>query len=177
MRIFGVLLAACAPLLATAQSVLNSTKGELGGSSPATQTPGVPVLQTILAVAVVIGLLKVVLPKLMPHLAKTKVQTSLGSSIQVQETATMASGQLMVVAVRGRTLLIGQTTGSMTLIADLTESEAKANEEPAFFELVDKAPGTMPAYAVIEEAAPAAKPIDRVAVANRLSRLQKLIGE
>ncbi|MBL8049409.1 MAG: flagellar biosynthetic protein FliO [Chthonomonas sp.] len=169
--VFGLLVAE----LASAQSVLDSARGELGGKT-STTSGGVPVIQTIFAVLIVIGLLKLVLPRLMPHLAKSKIQTSLGSTIAVEETATLPGGQLMVVKVRGRSLLIGQTTANMTLIADLTAEEATAMQEPAFFELVDKAPGTMPTHAVIPENANVPTPAEQKRAADKLDRLNRLIG-
>lgn len=135
-----------------AQSALDKTRGDLSSGAPG-GAPGVPVLQTLVAVAIVIGLLKVALPKLLPKFAAARMKSSLGSTVTIEETATFTGGQLLVVRVRQRTLLLGQTPTSISFLADLTAEEAQAMAEPAFFELVDAAPGTKPTHAVVPDPA------------------------
>lgn len=115
-------------------------------TSPIVQ-PG-DLFQMVIALVIVGALVKWVLPKMVTKLSR-RVSTPLGSSIRVEETATIGANQLQVVTVRGRTLLLGLTTTGVNCLADLTEP-TKAPEQPAFFEVLDAAD---PSKAVVTEAA------------------------
>jgi len=134
-----------------AQSVLKSTKGDIStGVASSTGPSPWALFQLILALGIVAALLKFVLPRFFPSL-KNRVQTSLGSTIKIEETATFPGGNLLVVKVRDKSVLIGATPQSISFLADLTPT----SEEPkAFFEMVDAAPGKKaPAFAVIPDEA------------------------
>lgn len=119
-------------------------------SSVASQGPSVQpgdLVQMILALVIVAGLVKWVLPKLVGKLSR-RVSTPLGSTIKVEEAATCGSSQLQVVTVRGRTLLLGLTSTGVNCLADLTVA-APQTDKPAFFDFLDQAD---PAKAVVTDA-------------------------
>lgn len=99
-----------------------------------------PLLQLTLAVAVVVFLLKLVLPKLVSKLNRGLV-TGVGSPIRIEEAAQFAGGTLFIVDARGRTLLLCVSGNGVTMLADLTPtSPAPARDELLTFgEMVQKA--------------------------------------
>lgn len=118
-------------------------------------------LQMLVAVVAVVIILKWLVPKTITKL-QPKKSSSLGSTIEVQETTTMGTATLAVIKVRGKTLLIGTGPSGTQLLADLTKPEP-----PAFFEMLDKA-SQVPTHAVIES--PDTKAIEA------LERLQRITG-
>jgi flagellar biogenesis protein FliO len=110
---------------------------------------------------------------MIPNL-KNKFHSSIGSSIAIEETASFTGGQLLVVKARGRTFLLGSTAQNLTCLSELTE--APESQEPAFFELVDKAEGKTPEFAVVETAIPEREAAPKPDIADQLSRLKRLIG-
>jgi flagellar biogenesis protein FliO len=77
------------------------------------------VMQMILALAIVVMLVKWLAPKLLVKFAK-KPTTNSGTDIEVQESLTLAGGQVLLINVRGRTLLLGS---GLTTLADLTDEQ------------------------------------------------------
>jgi flagellar biogenesis protein FliO len=143
-----------------------------GGSSPV----GIlPMIQMMVALAIVVALVKFVLPKFLGKVAKPTNQ----GEINIESTAALnASGSLHIVTARGRTLLIGATPTGMTCLADLTEDaeEISLPEEtsvaaPTKFKSFEEmlASATIPTP---EPAAAPARPVDDVARA--LERLRAL---
>ena len=94
-------------------------------------------VQMVVALVIVFALLKWALPKLVTRMNK-KLSTKEGSTITVEESAGFGGGTLQIVSARGRTLLLCVSQTGVTCLADLTDGK-KSPEEPAFFELVDKA--------------------------------------
>lgn len=111
-----------------------------GKSSPiATPPPAAPALidfwglaQLAVALGVVAALLKWGLPWVMKRM---KTDTSAKGSIQVMESVSLGAAQLQLVKALDRTLLIGVTTQSTRLIADLSTTSptslAEAMAEPS----------------------------------------------
>lgn len=102
--------------------------------------PGMPILPLLAAVLGLGAVVKLGGPKLMAF-AGSRVHTGVGSGITIVETANVAQGALYVITVRGKTLLIGATSGAVATLADLTESSNAQVAEPAFFEHFDAALG------------------------------------
>lgn len=117
--------------LGTKKDVVSSATN----TSPIVQ-PG-DLFQMVIALVIVGALVKWILPKMVTKLSR-RVSTPLGSSIKVEETATIGANQLQVVTVRGRTLLLGLTTSGVNCLADLTVP-SKAPDQPAFFDVLDAA--------------------------------------
>jgi len=134
---------------------------------------GMQLVQMIVALAVVIFLLKWGLPKVLGKI-NSRLTTSVGSSIRVEESASFAAGNLYVVSVRGKTLLLSASPQGVSCLADITEDKAAKKEEPAFFEMLDAAKqADEPARAAVRMEAETPRPdVDDVQAAlDRLSRL------
>lgn len=137
------LIATGSTLLAAATAIAG--EGMLGTKSdvlPASQpaSSGVslmPLLQMAVAVAIVMVLLKVWLPKVISKVNKG-LKGSLHGGLSVEEAASFAGGTLNVVTVRGRTLLLSVGPQGVTFIADLTEPRASA-EPQSFLDMVESA--------------------------------------
>ena len=98
-----------------------------------------PLVNLFLVIGVLFVLIKYALPKVINKMSN-KLTPALGSSIRVEESATIGTGGAYVIQVRGRTLLVGaSSTGGLTLLCDLSEEAKLEAEEPAFFELLDNA--------------------------------------
>jgi len=138
------------------------TKSDLVGG--AMETPGLPILPTLGGMILIYVLLRWLGPILHKKGLK-KLNTTLGSSIKIEESATFPGGTLYVVEARGKTLLIGQGAAGLSCLANLTEEKPQT---PAFFELVDAA-AAKPASAVVEVQS---KIDDR----DKLRRLERLLG-
>ena len=126
-----------------AATTLVGTKPDIVVNQPTQPQPvvnGFQFVQMIVALVVVLGLLKFVLPRIVGKVGKG-LHTGLNSSIRVEESASFAAGQLHIVSARGKSILIAVTPQGVTTLADLTEepTAAKQPEEPAFFELIDQA--------------------------------------
>lgn len=110
------------------------------GSQPIVS--GMDLLRLVISLVVVLALVKFVLPKLLGKFGG-RLSTTAGSSIRVEESAHFASGQLYVVSVRSRTLLLSAGTHGVRCLADLTPGVPNANtaqnfeDPPAFFEVLD----------------------------------------
>jgi len=148
-------------LLATVN--LGTKTDVIGGTMEA---PALPILPTLGGMVLVYVLLKWLAPILHKKGLK-KLNTTLGSSVKIEEVATFPGGTLYVVEARGKTLLIGQGTTGLSCLADLTDS-TRPPQEPAFFELVDSA---QKQAATAVAAMPEAND-DR----DKLRRLERLLG-
>jgi len=134
--IVGLVLAIAVPCFAGPPTVFG-TKADTAPSP--SQTPGLgfmPLLQMMLALGIVLVLIKYVLPKLLGGINK-KLVTKSGSGIDIEETASFAGGQLYVVSVRGKTLLLGSSQAGVACLADLGPKKSKT-EQPLFMEMLDK---------------------------------------
>jgi flagellar biogenesis protein FliO len=123
--------------------------GTGSGSGPIVQP--MDLVQMLVAVALVGALVKWVLPKAVAKLGR-RISTPVGSTIELEESASFGGGQLQIVSVRGRTLLLCVASTGVTCLADLTEATAAAGSlEPAFFDVLDSSD---PARAVVSADAP-----------------------
>lgn len=93
-------------------------------------------LQLVVSLVLVLALVKFALPKLLGKFSG-KLSTTAGSSIRIEESAHFANGQLYVVTVRGRTLLLSAGTQGVRCLVDLTQGKPNLEEPPAFFEMLD----------------------------------------
>ena len=156
MKFLAALFALSATALSFAQGI--GTKPDLVVKTP--QNSGgvgaMDMVQMVVALAIVFALLKWALPKLVSRMNK-KISTKAGSSITIEESASFGGGNLQIVSARGRTLLLCVSQSGVSCLADLTDATPK-KDEPAFFEMVDKA-----VVEVVDEK-------DRIAY-DRLSRL------
>lgn len=132
---------------------------------------GVPMLQMFLSLAIVLGILKFVLPKIAGKLNK-KLVTPLNSGIQIEESAHFAGGTLYIVRARSKTLLLSVGTTGVQCLTDLTEPE-KSAPEPLFMEVLKEEVErpSSPAMAIVNE-----EPIDRKRAEEALARLERLVG-
>jgi hypothetical protein len=127
--------------------------GMAASSASAAPSPVGPaaIFQMILALAIVLGLLKVVLPKLAGRINK-KLATTLDSDLRIEESASFAGGTLYIVQARRKSLLLSVSPSGVSCLADLTEGPQLPPDPPTFRELVEEAPGdALPSHAVIEE--------------------------
>lgn len=118
------------------------TKGDTTSAFQHTQSGGGNWIQMILALVIVLGAMKFVLPKLMSPklLAKLggKFSTGLNSEIKIEESASFPGGNLHLVTIRGRSLLLGTTASSITTLADLG-MKPENNPGDAFMDILDRA--------------------------------------
>ncbi|HEY3783157.1 MAG TPA: hypothetical protein VGL56_18925 [Fimbriimonadaceae bacterium] len=107
-----------------------------------------PMLQMLVALGIVLALIKFVLPKFMGKLNKRLVAKS-GSGILIEDTASFAGGQLYVVSVRGKSLLLSASNSGVSCLADLTTARPK-NGQPLFMDMLAKETDD-PSYLYVEE--------------------------
>lgn len=112
-----------------------------------------PVVQLLLALALVGAGIKFVLPMLMKRFGG-RISTQTNGSIRIEESAAFAGGKLYVIEARGRTLLLGATAQNVTCLADLTVND--------FTEALAQAESPIPAPA------PAPSTLDQLARLERL---------
>lgn len=111
-----------------------------------------PLMQMAIALAVVLGLLKFVLPKMMGKMSK-KLVTSTTGGLHIEESANFAGGTLYIVRAKSKTLLLSVSTQGVNCISDLTQEVAPEPEKTAFEQIIDQVPGDkLPDHAVVEEA-------------------------
>lgn len=118
------------------------------------------IIQLLLALAVVTLLLKFVLPKAAGWLNKANAKKN-GQIAVIEETVPFNGGSLLVVKARGRNLLIGAGSGSLTTLADLTE--VPTEPQTVFETVLEEQEQTVSAV------------IDPVTPAEALDRLARLI--
>lgn len=80
-----------------------------------------PLIQMLLALAVVVALIRWLVPKYLAKVGKRCGTASLSPEFQVLDSTLLGAATLHLVKVRGRTLLISTTTSDASLIADLTD--------------------------------------------------------
>lgn len=139
MRLLASTTALLVSALSFAQESGIGTKPDLVVTTPP-NAGGVgawDLVQMVVALAIVFALLKWALPKVVSRMNK-KLSTKGSSSITVEESASFGGGNLQIVTARGRTLLLCVSQSGVSCLADLTADKPK-KEEPAFFEMVDKA--------------------------------------
>jgi len=155
------------PAFSLAQDLGTKKDNLVASSTPA----GVPILQMIVSLGIVLGLLKFVLPKIAGKLNK-KLVTPLNSGIQIEESAHFAGGALYIVSARGKSLLLSVSTTGVQCLSDLTET-SKPEPTPLFMDVlkeeVDRP--TSLAMAIVNDA-----PIDRKSAEEALARLERLVG-
>ncbi len=135
---------------------------------------GLPFLQMMLALGIVLVLLKFILPKLVTKLNK-KIVTKVGSAIQIEESANFAGGTLYIVKAKSKTLLLSVTSAGVTCLSDLSAAGAEP-DVPTFQELVEmEIEGPMQPFAVVEaeldQGAASSESHDAAAALERLKRL------
>lgn len=123
---------------------------------------GLEVVQILVVLGLVFAALKFGIPKLIAKYGN-RLSPGLNSSIQVEESTAFGAGQLNVVKVRGKTLLLASTPQGVTCLADLTDTDASTNADPAFFELLDNAvqsdaPTPVSDPVKLQKSTPATKP-------------------
>jgi len=146
------------------------TKADLSLGAPSSSA-GVPVLQMFISLAIVLGLLKFVLPKVAAKLSK-RIVTPLNSGIKIEESAHFAGGALYIVTARGKSLLLSVSNTGVQCLSDLTEPN-KAAPEPLFMDVLKEEfdHPTAPLMAVVNDA-----PTDRQRAEEALARLERLVG-
>ncbi len=200
LTISGIL--APAFLLAQDANTALGTKGDLIKPETTDQAtcPNIGFTQflpMLVALAIIFVLLKFVAPKMIGKFNK-RLTTPLNSPIILEESANFATGNLQVVTVRGKSLLLAITPQGVTCLSEVP-SKAPEDPVPAFFELLDKEaveprPQRIVTHAVIEEeveekpkgkahvatkayasqSKPAEKQPSREELLARLAQLQKL---
>lgn len=148
-RILAFSVTAFASAVSLAQSL--GTKADVTTKSSVPDQPLVQpmdMVQMFVALLIVGGLLKWVLPKAIAKLGK-KLTSPLGSSIKIEESASFGAGQLQIVTVRDRTLLLCVTGQGVSCLADLTPPADKP--EPAKDAFIDFLDNADPAKAVVSE--------------------------
>jgi flagellar biogenesis protein FliO len=132
-------------------------------------------VQMMAALAIVLVLLKFVMPKIVTKLNK-KIVTKDGSSIQIEESAAFAGGSLYVVKAKSKTLLLSVTAQGVSFLSDLTERQAE-HELPTFQEIVDREiAGPIQPLAVIEADETNVTMPETKNAAAALERLKRLAG-
>src|SRR3954466_16408318 len=108
MRPYFVVAAGLSSALAVAGDGFLGTKASpvVGGMQADTGGVGfMPFMQMMIALAIVLVLLKFVMPKLVTKLNK-KIVTKVGSEIHIEESAAFAGGSLYIVRAKSKTLLL-----------------------------------------------------------------------
>lgn len=147
--LIGLCLAAAA--FSQEQGLLGTKQSPVSMSSSSNGVGVMPLLQMAIALAVVLGLLKFVLPKMVGKMNK-KLVTSATSGLTIEESANFGGGTLYVVRARSKTLLLSVSTQGVACLSDLTD-EAKEEPKTDFEKVIDEAPGdNLPSHAVVEQA-------------------------
>lgn len=135
MRSFAVATTAFLAGASVAQETLLGSKKDVIGDVPNTGAGiGImPLLQMLVALAIVVGLLKFAVPRLAGKVNK-KLVTNINSSIRVEESANFAGGTLYIVQAKSKTLLLSVSSTGTTCLADI--SEAPQKEFPTFNEML-----------------------------------------
>ncbi len=148
-----------------------------GGGISASSNQGSPVgamplVQMVIALAIVGFLVRWALPKVLTKVNK-KIVTNMGSAIRIEESAAFAGGNLYVVQAKSKTLLLSVSTAGVSCLADITDSTPNPLDNlPTFHEMVESAPGTPP-MAVVEVEVPTKAPNE---IEEALARLRRLSG-
>jgi flagellar biogenesis protein FliO len=132
-RFFVLLCLVLSSSFALAEDGILGTKGDASSALQGPASTGGSLLQMIIAVLVVFGLMKFMLPKVMAKFGG-KLNPGLGSSIKIEESASFQGGTLYLVSVKDRSLLLGVAGSSITTLADLGNANKPdvADERNAF---------------------------------------------
>ena len=120
-----------------------------------------PVVQLVLALALVGGALRFALPAIVKRFGG-RLATEVGGSIRIEESAAFPGGRLYVVEARGRTLLLGATAQNVSCLADLTVTD--------FAEALSSAEGGVTSVETGATLPIPPSPLDRLARLERLGR-------
>jgi len=134
---FLTILAALASSFGFGQTF--GTKHDLVAGKPVPAAPGIgfmPFVQMMIALGIVFLIVKFILPKFAAKLNKRLV-TGTGSSIKIEDSASFAGGNLLVVSVKGKSLLLSVGQNGVTFLTDVTESKP-VTEKPLFMEILEK---------------------------------------
>lgn len=104
-----------------------------------TQAPGLgfmPFLQMMFALGIVLVLVKFLMPKLLGGLNK-KIVAKSGGGIEIEESATIGGGQLYVVNVRDKSLLLCASQSGVTCLTELGPKKPKV-EQPLFMDILQQ---------------------------------------
>lgn len=127
---------------AFSQSGMLGTKSDSTPALQASQSSGGGWIQMIIALVLVLGIMRFLLPKLISSKVMTKIggklTSGVGSEIKIEETASFPGGNLHLVTVKGRSLLLGTTPTSITTLADLGMKQVN-NPGDAFMDILDRA--------------------------------------
>jgi flagellar biogenesis protein FliO len=141
VRAYASLIGVCLTVGAFAQDkgILGTKPSPITASSSGGGMGFMPLVQMGIALAIVLGLLKFVLPKLVGKMNK-KLVTSTTSGLHIEESANFAGGTLYIVRARTKTLLLSVSTQGVNCLADITEAQI---EEPKtdFEKIIDEQPG------------------------------------
>lgn len=165
---------------AYAQTVAGTKRDPIGPQSLNGSPTGVmPLVQLLLALAIVFVLIRYLLPKVVAKAGKRLV-TKVGSPIKVEESASFGGGMLYVVEARNKTLLLSVGAQGVSCLADLTPSGRTSESAPTFAEMLDAQPENLPApftaaATVPEEPATAVDDLNGVNVREALARLRKIV--
>lgn len=172
-RSFATLMIGCVGVAQASPGL--GLKADPIGPAGASGSGGVG-LMALLQMLVALGIVMVVLKWALPKFANTfnkRLAPSMGSSIKVEESAAFAGGNLYLVAVRNRSLLLSVSQSGVQCLADVTDPKA-APAEPAFMDLLETAKTTpTKAAVVIDEPAVEPSPDE---IAEALRRLERLAG-
>ena len=148
---------------------LGTRKDPMFGAMPTSggSVSPMPVVQLLIALAVVMGLVKFVMPKLITKVHK-KLTPGLGSNIQIEESAQFAGGTLYIVNAKSKSLLLSVTSQGVTCLADISDSETKP--EPSFAQMVEDAPA-IPDFVFSSAGQPEPTPESIEAALARLAQL------
>lgn len=152
MRAYASLIGVCLAVGAFSQDqgILGTKSSPVTVSSTSGSMGVMPLVQMGIALAIVLGLLKFVLPKLVGKVNK-KLVTSATGGLHIEESANFAGGTLYIVRAKGKTLLLSASTQGVNCLADITEAP---EDEPKteFEKIIDAQPGeTLPTHAFVEE--------------------------
>ncbi len=172
MSMRSLVIAFLLPVLSSAQQY-GTKKDALSAVSGSSGSPTMPLLQMLLALAIVFALLKFALPKVASKLSK-KLVTGVDSSIRIEESANFAGGSLYVVSARGKTLLLSVGSSGVSCIADLTSSKSEP-EPPLFTEILEASVAQPTPVEPVAASSPNPDEIQRAL--ERLSRLDALSRE
>ncbi|MFN8219461.1 MAG: flagellar biosynthetic protein FliO [Fimbriimonadales bacterium] len=178
MRLVGFLLALMLATAGMADPTITGLKPEVVASPAASSSVGMaPLIQMLVALGLVVGLLKFVVPKLANKLNK-RLATPLDSSIRIEESANFAGGTLYVVQARSKSLLLSVSTHGVACLADLTDATAPEPERVGFADILTAQSHSAPASpaqfqeAVIEVEVPLTEEERQAkAMLDRLSRI------
>ena len=153
MRAHASLIGLCLTVgaIAQEQGILGTKASPISSSAGSGGFGVMPLVQMGIALAVVLGLLKFVLPKLVGKMNK-KIVTTANGGIHIEESANFAGGSLYIVRARSKSLLICASGQGVTCLAELTETP-EPPQKTDFESIIDNEPGEkLPDHAVVEQA-------------------------